>query len=178
MKVGARPAGLLLAIVALAGCAGSGSDAVAPPVESIGPGQTVSPAVAPTRAELVRALGAHELVLTDSQSPVRPAESPLLASAPRAVYQVLLPKDPDRGYIVVYEFPDNARAANAATQEQTFLGSGFGRVQEPQGTVYTLRQLGTTVIVYSWLPAASKDDSAPGIQAALQTVGVGFPIPT
>ena len=72
---------------------------------------TVSPAVNQTRIELVRALGAHNLVLTDSQAPVRPAEAPLLAAAPRAVYQVILPKDPSHGFIVVYEFPDPARAA-------------------------------------------------------------------
>ena len=54
---------------------------------------TVSPAVSQTRIELVRALGEHNLVLTDTQAPVRPAESPLLGAAPRAVYQV----DPAEG---------------------------------------------------------------------------------
>ena len=38
---------------------------------------TVSPAVSQTRIELVRALGEHNLVLTDTQAPVRPAESAL-----------------------------------------------------------------------------------------------------
>ena len=143
---------------------------------SVGPGRTVSPAVNQTRIELVRALGEHNLVLTDSQAPVRPAEVPLLAAAPRAVYQVILPKDPTHGFIVVYEFPDPARATAAAAEEQTYLATGPARVQTPPGTVSIIRQVGSTIILYSWLPEGSTDDSAPGIQAALETLGVGFPV--
>lgn len=146
------------------------------PVESVGPGTTVSPAVNQTRIELVRALSTHNLVLTDTQAPVRPAEAPLLAAAPRAVYQVTLPKDPSHGYIVVYEFPDPARAAAAAAQQQAYLATGPARVQTPLGTVSIIRQVGSTVVFYDWLPEGSLDDSAPGIQAALETLGVGFPV--
>ena len=96
---------------------------------------TVTPAVGLTRGEIVAALGAQNLVLADSQAAVRPAEAPLLGAAPRAVYQVLLPKDPTKGFIVVYEFADPARAAAAATEQQAYLGTGPGRVQRPQGTV-------------------------------------------
>ena len=161
----------------LAACGGTTAPPPsAPPAAAVGPVRTVSPAVAPIRAEIVRALGTHNLVLSDSQAPTRPAESALLTTAPRAVYQVILPADPGHGFIVVYEFPDAGRAAEAAAEEQHYLGTGPGRVQTPQGTVYVLRQLGTTVIVYSWLPAASPDAATPGIQAALETVGVGFPV--
>jgi len=156
--------------------AGSGGSLPAVPVESIGPGRTVSPAVNQTRIELVRALGTHNLVLTDTQAPVRPAEAPLLAAAPRAVYQVILPKDPTHGYIVVYEFPDPASAAAAAAQQQAYLATGPARVQTPLGTVSIIRQFGSTVVFYGWLPAGSPDDSTPGIQAALETLGVGFPV--
>ena len=144
---------------------------------SIGPGMTVTPAVNGTRAEIVRALGDQQLVLTDSQSPVRPAEAPLLAAAPRAVYQVILPQDPDKGYILVYEFPDPTRAAAAATEQQAWLATGPGRVQRPQGTVTIIRQVGSTVVYYDWLPGASQDPSAAGIQTALETLGTGFPVP-
>jgi hypothetical protein len=137
---------------------------------------TVSPAVNQTRIELVRALGEHNLVLTDTQAPVRPAEAPLLGAAPRAVYQVILPKDPTHGYIVVYEFPDAARAAAAAAEQQAYLATGPGRVQTPLGTVSIIRQVGSTVVFYDWLPAGSTDESAPGIQQALETLGVGFPV--
>ena len=116
-------------------------------------------------------------MLADSQAAVRPAEAPLLGAAPRAVYQVLLPKDPTRGFIVVYEFADPARAAAAATEQQAYLATGPGRVQRPQGTVTVIRQVGSTVVLYTWLPGASQDPSAAGIQAALETLGTGYPVP-
>jgi hypothetical protein len=174
-------AGLLLVAgaIALGGCAGSGGASSAPavvPDATPSPALTVSPAVGLTRGALVRALGQHNLVLVDSQAPVRPAEAPLLAAAPRATYQVQLPKDPTKGFIVVYEFPDTASAAAAATEEQAYLATGPGRVQRPQGTGSIIRALGTTVIFYDWLPGAAQDENAPGIQAALETLGAGYPV--
>lgn len=143
---------------------------------SAGPARTVSPAVNQTRAELVQVLGAASLVLTDTQAPVRPPEAPLLAAAPRAVFQVTLPADPTRGFIVVYEFSDASRAADAAAEEQRYLASGPGRVQTPEGTVHVLRQVGSTIVLYDWLPGAALDPAAPGVQRALETLGVGYPI--
>jgi hypothetical protein len=162
----------------VAGCAATNQPAVpSVPGASVGPVTTVSPAVNQTRAELVRVLGTANLVLTDTQAPVRPAESVLLTTAPRAVFQVTLPADPTRGFIVVYEFSDAARAADAAAEEQRYLASGPGRVQTPEGTVHVLRQVGPTVILYDWLPGAARDPAAPEIQRVLETLGVGFPIP-
>jgi hypothetical protein len=163
-------------VVAVTGC-GSVEDAGRSfPVASVGPSMTVSPTVDQTRAELVAVLGQHSLQLADTQTPVRLAESPLLTTAPRAVYQVVLPKDPDKGYIVVYEFSDPSRAAAAAAEQQAYLGSGPGRVQTPQGTISVIRQVGSTVVLYQWLPGAAQDPSAPGIQDALETLGIGFPV--
>lgn len=162
--------------VTLAGCGTVDEAARSFPVASIGPAMTVSPAVDQTRAEIVQVLGTNNLQLSDTQTPVRMAESPLLTTAPRAVYQVVLPKDPDKGYIVVYEFPDPGRAAAAAAEQQGYLGSGPGRVQTPQGTVSVIRQVGSTVVMYQWLPAAANDPSAAGIQTALETLGVGYPV--
>jgi len=177
-----RGAGAILGLSVLAalasGCGASGAPSVDVPVASVGPAMTVTPAVGLTRGELVRVLGEKNLVLTDSQAAVRPAEGPLLAAAPRGVYQVLLPKDPQKGFIVVYEFPDAARAAAAATEQQAYLGTGPGRVQRPQGTVTVIRQVGSTVVLYDWLPAASQDPSAAGIQTALETLGIGYPVPS
>jgi len=174
-----RAAKLALALVSLAvvgGCAAPGVPVQTFPPASIGPSRTVSPAVNQTRAELVRVLGEANLVLADTQAPVRPAEAPLLALAPRAVYQVTLPDDPTRGFIVVYEFSDSAHAADAAAEEQRYLASGPGRVQTPEGTVHVLRQVGSSVVLYDWLPGAAEDADAPAIQPALETLGVGFPI--
>lgn len=168
-------ASLWLSLVA-AGCATTEEPGPTFPPASIGPARTVSPAVNQTRAELVRVLADHHLVLTDTQAPVRPAESALLVSAPRAVYQVILPKDPTKGYIVVYEFPDSNGAAEAAAEEQHYLATGPGRIQSPEGSVQVLRQVGVTVVLYDWLPGAAQDPSAPEIQQALETLGVGFPV--
>lgn len=175
-----RVAALLLAVasvlVVTGGCSTTGPAAATYPPASIGPTRTVSPAVGQTRAELVRVLRTANLVLADTQAPVRPAESPLLAGAPRAVFQVMLPSDPTRGFIVVYEFPDGARAADAAAEEQRYRASGPGRVQTAPGTVHIIRQVGPTVVVYEWLPAAAEDPAAPEIQRTLETLGVGFPV--
>ena len=167
---------LVLIALTLVACATTEPPPASAPVATAGPAMTVSPAVNQTRAELVRVLSASSLILADTQSPVRPAESPLLVDAPRAVFQVTLPADPTRGYIVVYEFSDSGRAADAAAEEQRYLASGPGRIQTPEGTVHVLRQVGPTVVVYDWLPGAAKDPDAPKIQAALETLGTGFPV--
>jgi hypothetical protein len=168
-------ASLCLALVAAA-CATTDAPGQTFPVASIGPATTVSPAVNQTRAVLVSALADHQLVLTDTQAPVRPVESPLLVSAPRAVYQVVLPKDPTKGFIVVYEFQDSSAAALAAAEEQHYLETGPGRIQSPQGSIQVLRQVGLTLVLYDWLPGAAQDPAAPEVQQALETLGVGFPI--
>jgi hypothetical protein len=152
------------------------SSAPTAPISTTGPAMTVSPAVNQTRAELVRVLSTANLILADTQVPVRPAEAPLLVSAPRAVFQVTLPQDPTRGYVVVYEFADASRASEAAAEEQRYLASGPGRVQTPEGTVHVLRQVGPTVVLYDWLPGVARDPSAPEIQRALETLGVGYPV--
>ena len=175
-----RRGGFLLGIVAgcavlVAGCA-TEPPATTLAVETSAPTRTVTPTVDQTRASIVTALGAQNLVLTDSQAPVRPAEAPLFAAAPRAVYQVTLPQDPDKGFLVVYEFPDTASAAAAAAEEQAYLATGPGRVQTPQGTVTVIRQVGSTIVFYQWLPGAAKDPAAPGIESSLESLGVGFPI--
>lgn len=166
----------LVLILVVAACAPGGQPLPSVPIESIGPATTVSPAVNQTRAELVRALAAANLSLADTQTPVRPAESPLLIEAPRAVFQVTLPADPTRGFIVVYEFTDADRAAQAAAEQQHYLATGPGRVQTPEGTVQVLRQVGPTLILYDWLPGAAKDPAAPDVQRSLETLGIGYPI--
>jgi hypothetical protein len=165
-----------IVVLAIAACAVTEPPVASAPAATVGPAMTVSPAVNQTRAELVRALSASNLVLADTQSPVRPAESPLLFDAPRAVFQVTLPADPTRGYIVVYEFSDSSHAADAAAEEQRYLASGPGRIQTPEGTVHVLRQVGPTVVAYDWLPGAARDPDAPKIQSALETLGAGFPV--
>ncbi len=176
----ARGAAVALAAVVLAGCGlgASGGPAATFPPQSFGPAGPVSAAVAQTRGEVVRALGARSLQVGDPQRPFRPPESARLAVAPRRVIQVLLPGDADHGYISIYEFRDVETARAAGEEEAAYVSSGPGRVQFPSDTRFTIRQLATTLIVFTWSPANAADPKLTGeIQAGLETIGTPIPLP-
>jgi hypothetical protein len=176
----ASPASLVVAAGLLVGGCGIGASTniVTFPPASVGPVATVSIAVAQTRAAIAAALGPYSLQLADADRPFRPAESTRLASAPRAVYQVVLPADPNGGYIVVYEFRDAGAAVDAGNEIAEYLGSGAGRIQFPLDAQHTIRQLGTTLIFYTWAPSTSLDPGGSGqIAEALKSLGIGFAPP-
>lgn len=176
---GSFAAGLLLtAAVAVAACAASDGPVATFPQVSIGPDRTVSPAVALTRGDLARALGGQRITMQDAQVPFRPPESPSLTIAPRAVYQAVLPADPNGGFIVVYEFSDPDRADQAAKEQAAYLATGPGRVQSSLDQVDIVRVDGSTVVLYSWIPNAAQDPQAPDVQRALETLGYGVPVPS
>ena len=154
-----------------------GGPAITYPPSSAVPEVADTPAIDLAVAELVRALGDQGLTMQDPQRPYRPAEGPALSGTPRVVYQVVLPDDPTHGYLVIYDLPDAARAAAAGADQAAYLGTGPGRVQTPIGTRHVIRQLGSTVILYSWNPDGTRDERTPRIQDALETVGVGIPVP-
>jgi len=166
------------AVLAVAACAPGGLSVASFPAGSIGPAGTAGTVVAQTRSEIVRAIGEHNLVLQDTEAPFRPAEDLAFTTAPRAVYQVILPDAPSEGYIVVYEFPDPSAAAEAATEQAAYLATGPARVQTPFGTRHVMRLVGSTVVLYSWVPDGVTDKRQPEIQPALETLGVGVPIPS
>jgi hypothetical protein len=169
---------LSVAVGACAAPAPGGSGAAAPPGPSLGPTRTAGVAAAQTRGELERVLGGRSLILRDTQAPFRPPEDQRFTVAPRALYQVVLPQAPTEGFIVVYEFADPIAAAEAAADQAAYLGSGPGRVQAPFGTRHILRLVGSTVVLYSWLPEAATDARQPEVQAALETLGTGVPVPS
>jgi len=171
-------AALWLALV-VAGCGigASGPGAATFPPESFGPSTGTTAAVASTRAAIALALRPQGLALIDPRVPFRPAESPRFAAAPRAVFQVVLPDDPSHGFISVYEFPDPAAAAGAANEQAAYVASGPGQVQFPPDSRFVIRQLDTTVILFSWSPANSPDSRTAQIQPALETLGIPVAIP-
>ena len=180
---GIRAATIAVALGAMlaAACGASDGGPVPPeglPAASEGPSTTVGPAVAQTRAELVRTLGTKNLVLQDSQAPFRPPEDARFTTTPRAVYQVILPKAPQEGFIVVYEFPDPTTAAEAATQQASYLATGPAKVQSAFGTRHIIRLVGSTVVLYSWVPEGATDPIQPDIQTALETLGTGVSVPS
>jgi hypothetical protein len=164
---------------AVSGC-GIGASTAVPSFSTapVGPEATVSPAVEQTRVAIASALEGAGLQLQDARQPFRPGESQRLAVAPRAVYQVVLPQDPDGGYIVVYEFRDAAAAVDAGNEYAGFVGSGGpGKVQFPTDAQHTIRQVGTTLIVYSYAPSISPDPGSAKVADALKTLGIGFAPP-
>jgi hypothetical protein len=134
-------------------------------------------ALAQTRGELTRALGAAGYQLTDPQVPYRKAEAAAFAAAPRAVVQVLLAEDLDAGYVTIYEFASAAMATDAAEEQAAYLASGPGRIQFASDTRFTLRQVGTTIVFYAWSPGSTDDPRAAGILPVIEGVGTEIPVP-
>jgi hypothetical protein len=163
---------------ALAACApGDGPILATFPAGTLGPARTAGPAAARTRVELVRVLGERNLVLRDTEAPFRPPEDVTFTTTPRAIYQVVLPNAPTEGFIVVYEFPDATTAAEAAADQAAYLATGPARVQSAFGARHVMRLVGSTVVLYSWVPEGAADERQPDIQPALETLGTGVPIP-
>jgi len=168
----------LAAALVLGGCGvGASREIVTFPPQSVGPAATVSPAVLQTRAIIAAALAPLQIQLADARDPFRPGESPRVAAAPRAVYQAVLPADPTGGQIVVYEFRDAGAAVDAGNELAGYLGTGAGRIQFPDDARQTIRQVGTTLIFYTWAPSTSPDPGSPKIADALATLGIGFTPP-
>jgi hypothetical protein len=137
----------------------------------------VSGAVDQTRTAIAAALATESLQVSESTRAYQTAEPPALASAPRRVYQVTLADDPDGGFVVVYEFRDAAAAVDAGHALAGYLGTGAGRIQFPIDSRYSIRQLGTTLIFYTWAPSTSPDPDSAAIAEALDTLGIGFAPP-
>jgi hypothetical protein len=174
-----RLASAVLVGLMLAGCGiGANSSPASFPVASGGPPVAAGGAVAQTRGAIAAALSSVAVQFGDATRPYRPAESPRLRDAGRAVYQVVLPDQPDAGYIVVYDFVDAAAAVDAGNEEAGYLGTGPAKVQFQREAQHVLRQLGTTLILYSWSPTTAADPALAGaVATALNTLGIGFTVP-
>ena len=148
-----------------------------PPAPPFGRPRHEAPAVADHggRAAALGSDGLRDRIAT-SAVPFRPPESPLVAAAPREVFQVVLPDDPVHGYLVIYAFPDDAAAATAAQRwRRTWAAAPAGSSSRPTRS-RVIRQVGTTVIVYSWSPAELDRSAGGAWPLALATVGIEVPI--
>jgi hypothetical protein len=167
----------LLCAALLAGCgiAARTTGPLTPPPQT--PAPSVPVAIAQTQLQLEGALRAASFLLERLEDPFRPPESPALSTANRVTYQVRLVNDPGQGQIVVYEFPDTERAASAGREMADYLASGPGQVQFPPDARHVLRQLGTTLIFYTYSRANASSDDVATIATVLDTVGQGIAIP-
>ncbi len=162
----------LAATILLAACgiAAPGEASASAPAPS--PSQVVSGAIELTRAAVESALRSQDLGLIVPQTPFRPPESTALLDVPRGVYQVILADDPTGGYLAIYEFPDPATAHAAGVAQAAWLASGPGSVYFPPGTTHVIRQVGNTLVTFSYPPSDAPDARAPKAAAALASVGL------
>ena len=163
------------------GCGSADGPVTTFPASTIGPGRTVTPAVGATRAALVA--GPRRAAPRPERRPDARTGRPRRRSWPRrraAVYQVTLPEEPDKGYIVVYEFLRPGRAAEAAADQAALPRHRPGQGPDPeQARVHVIRSVGTTVIFYSWLPQGADGSGRaghPGRARARSGPVVGYPV--
>lgn len=161
--------GLAVAVLLLVlGTLGIGVRVGAPPA-TLPPTTEVA---AGTQAQVVAALEAASFQVREPLSAYRPGESPALIDVPRRVVQVVLPSDPQGGYVVIYELPTNGDADRVGRDFLSYLASGTGAVQYPRDARFVVRRLGSTLVFYHWSPEVNPDPAAADVAAALQTVGV------
>jgi hypothetical protein len=168
---------VVIALVGGCGSAAPGGSATPPADATATPLPPVSAAVAQTRLQVANLLSAQGYQLVVPTQPFRPPESPRLASAARAVFQVALPSDSTHGQIVIYEFANTDQANQAGAEMAGYIGSGPGSVQFPPDSQHVLRQLGTTLVFFSWSPENSPGQDGARILAILGILGIGFAIP-
>ena len=176
-----RPGRALVATFVVAGALLASCVGGAPAARTSGPLPTAqpsaSPAVEATLAQLDAALRARGLVVEPTLTAVRPAEPPSFAGVARWPFHAVLPDDPAGGYLVIYEFPAPALAADGGRDLAAYISSGPGRVQFAPDIRFVLRQVGSTLVFYPWSPASSPDRRTPDLAAALASVGSEVPIP-
>jgi hypothetical protein len=168
-------AGSLLAGSLLASC-GIAASTVPIPTSAPSSAPVLSAAVTVAAGQVQNALRSVGLTSAIPPLPYRPGESPTLAAAPRMVLQATLPDDETHGYIVLYDFATPGMALAAGREMAAYLASGPGRVQFPTDAVPVLRQVGPTLVFYSWSPSASPDGRAGDVATALGTLGQGIPV--
>ncbi|MBF8290024.1 MAG: hypothetical protein HW391_992 [Chloroflexi bacterium] len=143
-------------------------------------GTTTGPAggaAALTKGDVTRALAAQGVPSEDGTGSYRPAEAPAFATAPRILLRAILPADPDRGLILIYEFASPAAALAAAEEQAAYIASGVGRVQFATDAQFIVRVVGSTAAFFSWSPSNSPDPGTASIVAALRTLGIEVPVP-
>jgi len=156
--------GVLLVLAQVLGI-GSGSPAGATPPPTGDAAQRTHDLVQAT-------LQAAAFQVRDPTTQFRPGESPTLYAVPRRLLQVVLPSDPQGGYIVIYELPTAVDADSAGRDFVRYLASGTGAIQYPRDAQFVIRRMGQTLVFFPWSPSVSPDPSVATLAATLESVGV------
>jgi hypothetical protein len=156
-------------VAALAGCASEPRTTYGPPG---GPAGALTDA---TESVVIAALASVGLSAVEAPLPYRPSEGALLANAPRTVLQVTLPDDPNGAFIVIYPMQSPQAADVAAAGQAELITSNRGGAF-PNGSRFSLRVVGNTVVFFTWIPEAAIDPRTRSIEEALLGVGSEVPI--
>jgi hypothetical protein len=160
--------GLLVGVVMIAAQAiGIGVIRPAPPATMAPTGQ----AAQRTWEQVAAALGQASFQVVEPATAYRPGESPALVDVPRRLLQVILPSEPEGGYVVVYELPDEDAAQRVGRDFAGYVASGTGAIQYPRDAQFVLQRVGQTLVFFSWSPQANPDPRLAELAAALRTVG-------
>lgn len=165
---------LVATVISIAGCGATRRGPTYPPAGATPLVATTETAAA--RAAVIRALGATGLAVADASEPYRPPEGPWLAAAPRTVIELDAPGGGPVGFIVIYGFRSSADASAAAADQAAYVARPTGRVYFPDDAHFSIRVLGTAVIFFAWSPGAG-DSRLESVEAALQGLGTGVPLP-
>ncbi len=144
-----------------------------------GPGVDATPSAAGAAAQLTHdrvalALEGASFQVQDPQVPFRTGETATLLATPRTLLQAVLPADPQHGYVVIYEFPDNNAADAAGREFWGYLHSGTGAIGYPADAQFVLRRMGQTLMFFPWSPTVSPDPSVARLASVL--AGLGSPV--
>lgn len=156
--------GVLLVLAQVLGI-GSGSPANATPPPT--------GAAAQRTHDLVQAsLEAAAFQVQDPLTQFRPGESAALYAVPRRLLQVVLPSDPQGGYVVIYELPSANDADSVGRDFVRYLASGTGAIQYPRDAQFVIRRMGQTLVFFPWSPSVSPDPSVARLAATIESIGV------
>jgi hypothetical protein len=137
---------------------------------------SLTAAVEGTVAQLRSALAGSGYRLDLPRMAYRPSEPAGLTQVPRAVLQVAT-ADPESGFVLVYQLPDEEAAEVAARELASYLGSGFGKTNYPIDAQFSVAQVGSTV-VFTWLSRerAGDPDAAQGAFDVVRSIGRQVPV--
>lgn len=121
---------------------------------------------------VVKALQDAAFGVQDPMTAYRPGESSALFTVPRRLVQVVLPQEPQGGYIVIYELPSAGEADRIGRDFAAYLASGTGAIQYPADTRFVIRRQGQALVFFAWSPTADTDPGVPTVAAVLGAVGV------
>ncbi len=139
-----------------------------------GPAPTIAPtgqAAQYTHDLVTQTLSGASFQVTDPQVPYRPGESPALINVPRRAIQAILPSDPDKGYVVIYELPSNGEADRVGKDFAAYLATGPGAIQYPRDEQFVLRRVGPTLVFFSYSPLVSPDPEMARLASTVATIG-------